>query len=286
MLKARIITAAIGLPLLLAILFFAEPIWLIPLFMIFVALSTYEMATMVLPKMQQLAWISSGGLEPRPSETPPTVFIWGCVFLALFAFGASSAGSLESGRGMIVAALLGAIFVGAFSAKDVETAGCLILGFLLSVSYGALPWLAIWDLYLMGEHARYLIFLLAVVWSGDTGGYFGGRYFGKHKLAPRMSPKKTWEGAVFGIIASLAGGMGVNALYSGALAPWSVVFVASFFGGAFGQLGDLVESLIKRFCGVKDSGVIVPGHGGFLDRADGLIFAAPIVWFILYNFAG
>jgi len=145
-----------------------------------------------------------------------------------------------------------------------------------------LPWLIIWELQLIGSGSRYVILLLAIVWGGDTGAYFGGRFFGRVKLAPHMSPKKTREGAVAGLFGSVLGGFLINAFWGFSLASHEVVLYCSLAGGVAGQLGDLVESTLKRFSGVKDSGGIFPGHGGILDRVDGLVFAAPVVWAILY----
>jgi phosphatidate cytidylyltransferase len=125
--------------------------------------------------------------------------------------------------------------------------------------------------------------VLAVVWFGDTGGYFGGRFFGKHKLAPQKSPKKTWEGAIAGLAASMTAALIFHfCLYQGLTGGFTTALACGFFGGISGQMGDLVESVIKRFTGVKDSGALLPGHGGLLDRIDGVLFAAPVIWFILY----
>jgi phosphatidate cytidylyltransferase len=133
---------------------------------------------------------------------------------------------------------------------------------------------------------------MAITWMGDTGGYFGGRLFGGklfggRKLAPTISPKKTREGAVFGLLMSILGGFTLNAVYRdiagvGPIASPGVLLVAGLFGGIFEQLGDLLESLFKRFAGVKDSGSIIPGHGGLLDRVDGILFAAPVIWAVIY----
>jgi phosphatidate cytidylyltransferase len=147
--------------------------------------------------------------------------------------------------------------------------------------------------------AFYLLYLLLVVWAGDIFAYFVGKAVGRHLMAPRISPKKTWEGAA----ASLAASVGVGwALFHYAL-PISSSFLRAGLierrDGLFGleqpamgpvilltivlniaaQLGDLVESLIKRGAGVKDSGAILPGHGGMLDRIDAMLFAAPVLWF-------
>ncbi len=122
----------------------------------------------------------------------------------------------------------------------------------------------------------YVIFALLIVWSTDTGAYFIGRQFGKHKLAPHVSPNKTVEGFIGGIICALviAGGF-----YYFADLPLSitVILLGLVVLSIFGQLGDLVESALKRYYGVKDSGKILPGHGGILDRFDSLLFVLPLL---------
>ena len=120
----------------------------------------------------------------------------------------------------------------------------------------------------------WMLFPMFVVFAGDTGAYFAGRAFGRHKLAPVLSPKKTWEGAIGGAIASVGGGFLCQALLLPDLAAWQVVVLA-LPAAVLGQVGDLCESALKRSTGVKDSGRILYGHGGMLDRVDGLIFAAP-----------
>jgi len=144
-----------------------------------------------------------------------------------------------------------------------------------------------------------LLYLLLLVWAGDIFAYFVGRTLGRHLMSPLISPKKTWEGALASLLASLVVGM---LLYNYAL-PISTALLNAhliekrdgFFAlqkpplwptlllsGAINiaaQLGDLVESLIKRGAGVKDSGTLLPGHGGMLDRIDALLFAAPVLWY-------
>jgi phosphatidate cytidylyltransferase len=132
---------------------------------------------------------------------------------------------------------------------------------------------------MVGPHqAAWLLFPMFVIWAGDTGAYFAGHRFGRHKLAPRISPGKTIEGAVGGLIASMAGGFLAWAVlpFPDALTPLHVVIFA-LPGAVLGQAGDLCESLIKRATGHKDSSRLIYGHGGVLDRVDALIFAAP--WF-------
>lgn len=119
--------------------------------------------------------------------------------------------------------------------------------------------------------------LLVVVLLGDTLAYFSGRFLGRHKLAPRVSPKKTVEGAVGGLVASAAGGYLAHVLLLPGESP-ALMVGAGALCGALGQLGDLTESLFKRASGTKDSGTLLPGHGGVLDRVDGVIFAAPALY--------
>jgi phosphatidate cytidylyltransferase len=121
-----------------------------------------------------------------------------------------------------------------------------------------------------------LLFTLVIIWVGDTVAYFVGRAIGKHALAPHLSPKKTWEGTV----ASFAGSL----LVAVAFARWLTVPLPHLLGMAAvgnvaGQVGDLLESAYKRSAGIKDSGSLLPGHGGVLDRIDALILAIPVVWY-------
>jgi phosphatidate cytidylyltransferase len=114
-------------------------------------------------------------------------------------------------------------------------------------------------------------------WFADTGGYFGGRFFGKHKLYEAVSPKKTVEGAIGGLVGAVIGALMASLGYLREI-PLSHTLPLAIFAGALGEAGDLGESLIKRSMGVKDSGAIVPGHGGILDRADALIFTSIAVY--------
>ncbi|MFY9951509.1 MAG: phosphatidate cytidylyltransferase [Candidatus Sulfotelmatobacter sp.] len=166
-------------------------------------------------------------------------------------------------------------------------------------AYIALPMGMLVQLRQQWAGAFWILYLLLVVWAGDIFAYFVGRLLGRHLMAPRISPKKTWEGAA----ASLAASLGIGVLlfdYSlqisssllrvglierrdglfGLEKPemWPIVLLTVALNIA-AQLGDLVESLIKRGAGVKDSGAILPGHGGMLDRIDALLFAAPVLWF-------
>jgi phosphatidate cytidylyltransferase len=169
---------------------------------------------------------------------------------------------------------------------------------IFAFTYIALPLAMLVQLRQQWAGAFLILYLLLVVWAGDIIAYFVGKSIGRHWMAPRISPKKTWEGAVASMVASLAvGGTvfyyalplstrflqwgliqrrdGMFGLERPALLPILLLTAALNIAA---QLGDLVESLIKRGAAVKDSGTILPGHGGMLDRIDALLFAAPVLW--------
>ncbi len=125
-----------------------------------------------------------------------------------------------------------------------------------------------------------MAWLLTVIWSTDTAAYEIGRRWGKHKLAPEISPHKTWEGAVAGLVVGSILGM-IAALIT-TDAGWFAAFIVSLFISGVGQIGDLVESKVKRLAGVKDSGNLLPGHGGILDRFDSLLLAS----MFMFSWAG
>ena len=121
-----------------------------------------------------------------------------------------------------------------------------------------------------------LLFALVIIWVGDTAAYFVGRSIGKYSLAPHLSPQKTWEGTVASFLGSLIVAI-VFARYM--TVPLRHLLGMAALGNVAGQVGDLLESAYKRSAGIKDSGSILPGHGGVLDRIDALILAIPVVWY-------
>jgi phosphatidate cytidylyltransferase len=165
--------------------------------------------------------------------------------------------------------------------------------------YVAIPLAFLVQLRQQPSGAIYIIYLLLVVWAGDIFAYFVGKTLGRNLMVPRISPKKTWEGAIASVAASVL--IGTTFLhYSVEISTWLLnvglierrdgifglekpsvwpIVVLSVVLNVAAQFGDLVESLIKRGAGVKDSGALLPGHGGMLDRIDALLFAAPLMWF-------
>ena len=134
------------------------------------------------------------------------------------------------------------------------------------------------ELYTNGGYL--IISIFATIWICDSAAFFGGTALGKNKLFPRVSPKKSWEGAIFGFVFALLAMILAKNLVLDFL-PLQDALIIGFIIGTFGQIGDLVESLIKRDAGVKDSSKLIPGHGGIFDRFDSLLFSSPIIYLYL-----
>ncbi len=169
-----------------------------------------------------------------------------------------------------------ALFSRAPLAEAVGGAGRLAFG----LPYLALPIVSLTQL--QSRDPWLLLLLLIIVWAGDSAAFYIGTRWGRHKMAPVVSPKKSWEGALAGLLASLLVAAGWSLWRSGSV-DTALMALAGVTALA-GQLGDLVESMFKRVAGVKDSGNLLPGHGGVLDRLDALLFAAP-VWHLGLHFS-
>ncbi len=149
---------------------------------------------------------------------------------------------------------------------------------LVPLLYIAVP-LALMLTLLQDRGPLVLLMVVAMVWVNDSGAYIGGSLFGRHKMWPRHSPGKTWEGTAFGMLVAI-----LFAVFAGpavSTIAWPHWLVLALICSIVGTLGDLVESMLKRSVGVKDSGSIMPGHGGFLDRFDSLLIIMPFVYFYL-----
>ncbi|MCI0413841.1 phosphatidate cytidylyltransferase [bacterium] len=158
-----------------------------------------------------------------------------------------------------ISGFFGAIYVGG------------LMGFLIAIR--------IWN---GGED--FLMMLLLIIWAGDSFAYFAGKSFGRHKLSPTVSPNKTWEGAVAGFVFGIAAAIICKFTFIPELELVNAIGLGAVVGIA-GQIGDLCESIVKRAAKVKDSGGIIPGHGGMLDRVDSLLFGAPAMYYYLSFFS-
>ena len=135
--------------------------------------------------------------------------------------------------------------------------------------------------YEYSEGGYLIISIMASIWICDSAAFFLGSAFGKNKLFPRVSPNKSWEGAIAGFLFAITAMIAAKAIVLDQLSLTDAVIIG-FIVGTIGQMGDLVESLIKRDAGVKDSSQLIPGHGGIFDRFDSLLFTAPAVYAYLY----
>jgi phosphatidate cytidylyltransferase len=177
----------------------------------------------------------------------------------------------------VAALLFGALYVK--NVDSLEKATSLLVSFVAGFLYIALPSVGLWALavHTINEPVpcSALWFVIAVVFMGDTGAYFVGRSLGRHKLIPSISPKKTVEGSIGGLLSSAITALLLAQWFSFTLSPF-VVVGAGLVMGVAGQVGDLVESALKRSAYCKDSSRWFPGHGGMLDRVDSLLFSVPI----------
>ncbi len=230
--------------------------------------------------MSLLCYWEYSGLVAAHSITKPGIYglLAGLLILS-WPEGARLAGiTLLSG----LTVLMILAFITSLRQSDLRDALPQVAAMLLGAFYAFAPWRFAIDL--RRESVHLLFFALALNWAGDTTAYYIGRRFGRHKLAPVVSPKKSWEGA----LASVAGSIIFGLLYLGHFLPrlpwWENIGLATL-GNVAGQFGDLAESAMKRGAGMKDSSNMLPGHGGMLDRVDSSLFALPIVY-ILYLIAG
>ena len=252
---ARVLTALVLIPLVLVLVVWA-PRWLFSAIVTLVAVATLR---------EYLALAAQSGLGPL------TWFSYAAT--AVLVFWAPLA---ESPALLVLMALA----LAARPVRSLEKALPGAASSVMGVLYVGLPLAMLSDLRRLFDGPRWVIYVLALTWVSDTAAYFGGRAFGRHKLAPRISPGKTWEGAVASLAASLAFGMAYLAWMRPEIGlAWSGSISAAV--NIAGQVGDLTESAIKRGAGAKDSGSILPGHGGLLDRVDALLFAVPALWYIL-----
>lgn len=256
----RLATAAVAIPLLFALVFYAPRWGFYVLVLVATTVGAIELFGMTHP----------GDRVAQALHTATAI----AASLVLFFFSADTRALLA----LAVLVPMASMLVSLARLGEIETAA-------LRMTAGAFGPLYLLGLTLLSrlhiergaDGPSYVLMTLAFAWGGDTGGYFAGRFLGKHKLYPAVSPKKTVEGAIGGLAGSVVGAVALCTLALRSLPLWHGVVLA-LVAGALGQLGDLGESLLKRSTGVKDSGQIVPGHGGILDRVDALLMAATVVY--------
>lgn len=225
-----------------------------------------------------LGAIAIGGSELMAMKAPGSRSLrwWGAASSVIFASGVIFSTSATTLFGVVLFLLVAAMAVGLLADDPLDNAGPRV-GWLLATPIYVGGLLCSVDLIRdFPPTGAWVLLAMVLAWLSDTFAYFTGRKFGKTKLAPRISPKKTVEGAMGGLLGSLAGGVGMS-LFIPAL-PLLDAAALAIIAGIAGQAGDLFESVLKRSAGVKDSGGILPGHGGILDRTDALMFTASATW--------
>ena len=257
----RLLTAAVVAPILLGTLFFGPPLGWYAIVFVASLVGASEFFGMTHPND---AFSRAVG-----------VVMTGAVSLTLYFEGTRPVALLT----MVAAVTIVGSFIPLVRLGRVEDAALRIMAGIAGPLYvGALvTMLAMLRRDLGPSGPPYVLYTLMVAWLGDTGGYFAGRYLGKTKLYEAVSPKKTREGFVGSLAGSACGALLAHFWYLPVL-PLLDGLVLAVVAGALGQMGDLVESLLKRSTGIKDSGWIVPGHGGILDRIDALLVVSPIVY--------
>ncbi len=276
MLKKRLITALTLLPLLVAAVWFEEPLpWLTIFVAIWGVLAVLEFYRMV----------------ATPKVLPLTGFglIWSLLFILsrnsdllsilepYFDLNLLTPLLLTSAVILpLIWLVLGRQKGEAFTSWVWTMAGILYVGWLLS------HFVALRDLDLGRE---WVLFALITTFASDSTAFFIGRAWGRHHLAPSISPRKTWEGTVAGVSGAIIVSLLLTLLFNLPLSYGQAILLGMAVS-VFGQAGDLVESLLKRNMGVKDSGKLLPGHGGFLDRMDSVVFAGIVVYYFVILFGG
>lgn len=260
--KTRIIVAVVGIPVLVAVIFFAPPVVFGALVGVVAAVAAYEFLRCTEPGLSKLT-----------------------LLVAMLCAAAVPIGAVYGKSNAVTAAALFLLMLFLFiqlilSFRKEETMALETVVLVLFAA-GILPILFA-SLVRLGaqEHsAVYILFPFVITFSCDSGAYFAGSFFGRHKLAPRVSPNKTLEGSTGGFLC----GVLVSLLYglilkvTGIPVDFLVLACTGFLGSFVCQIGDLAFSAVKRICGIKDYGNLIPGHGGVLDRFDSILFVAPLV---------
>ena len=255
--KTRIIAALVGIPPVLAAVFIAGPA-------LFGAIAL-ALALLALHEYLRLCDVEPLIMVGVLACAPPVLI----------------AATVGSAPGAGAAALLVLALLSLWRVKDPARRFRGLAEGVLGLCYIGYAMGSLWLLRMETAHgAAWLFLVLGATWAGDSAAFFVGSRFGRRRFYPALSPNKTWAGAVGGLAGSLAGGLLSLPLFAGA-APVGFIAATSLAVGMSGQLGDLFESLWKRAKGVKDSGNLIPGHGGILDRIDSLLLGIPVGYHFL-----
>lgn len=253
----RVVTVLPLIPFILWMMF-GGPDWAWPAFVLLaIAIGGYELMAMKVP--------SSRGLRS-----------WGSISSVLFGYTVIFVGDAGALYGVVIIIIFGAMVWSLLQSDPLHNASTRIGWLLGTPVYVGGTLSAVAMVHAFDPTGAWVLLTMVLAWGSDTAAYFVGRKFGKTKLAPRISPKKTLEGAAGGLAAAVIGALIMSLFLPGMRVGDAIAL--GILGGAAGQAGDLMVSVLKRSSGVKDSGGILPGHGGILDRVDALAFTGPATW--------
>ncbi len=262
----RVVTAIVLIPLIYLFIKYLHPIYFLFVVTAVVLIGQYEFYRFYYREFNKLALV---GLS------------LGFLLLLTFYGGKDAFIAKEMALSMVILiALLGFLFL-KVNLKDALTGVSVVVFGILYVAWTLGHLISLRHLF---NGQNLIFFILIVTWGVDTGAYYVGRLFGRHKLSPNISPGKTVEGAIGGVMASLGAALLARRLFLSELTINNTLLIG-LVSGVVSQLGDLSESMLKRSAGVKDSGSIIPAHGGMLDRVDSLIFTIPVFYYYVLYFA-
>lgn len=293
MLKTRLITAAIFSAIIIYILSFSPSQLFYPLFVLTTFVAIFLSGTEYAALRWNIMDGSTAVEQQRPKLKPKHFAIGFSYAFAVLLFSMSSILYEDEPKRILVLPIAWTFlcfFITAAliyrRANDIHTASNKLLNVIAGFIYLALPAACLTQLSLLEMDGSYrsapLYFCLGTILMGDTGAFFIGTRFGKNKLIPKVSPKKSVEGSLGGLLFSGLTAIALNEWFNMSLPIWYAILFGICMGVA-GQIGDLVESAFKRAGGYKDSGNLLPGHGGFLDRIDSLILGIPVA-FLFFSF--
>jgi phosphatidate cytidylyltransferase len=260
----RVVTALVLIPALVYVVQFAPAAVCIGVILIAMMLALHEYFALVeIPVSFRIVSGLIAAIAALVHLWPHFSFVLLIGAMLLLTLAVFSRFALPDGFRAVVFGFFGAVYVGG------------LMGFLIAIR--------MWN---RGTEmgADLLMMLLVMIWAGDSFAYFVGKSFGRHKLSPVISPNKTWEGAVAGFVFGIVAAVVCKFTFVRELDLMDAIGLGATVGVS-GQIGDLCESIIKRAVKVKDSGGIIPGHGGMLDRVDSLLFAAPAMYYYLSFFS-
>lgn len=269
--KQRIITALVGIPVFIIAMFLLDTVIFPILIALVSVISVYEVMK------------ATGYIKVVPAAAASMIFAAAVPFFTIW--------PISEVRGVFSFFYIVALFIVAIACHEkmpLERLGMVFMMSLL-VPFG-LACLVFTRDFFPQDAVFYVVLIIVAAWMTDIGAYFVGSFFGKHKLVPKISPKKTVEGAVGGMVISLLSVAIISLFYQfvclgdSASISWGILIIYTLVAALLSMLGDLAASLVKRACGVKDFGKLLPGHGGLLDRFDSVLFVAPFTFFTILYF--